>query len=880
MSTNGGGAAAPRRSGAGTAGAATAAWLLLILLAARAAPRTMAALEPKTATTVTTTTITTTTITTTNNAELTGKSEQEPATLSGKLPVLRQLQEADAENSACVVEYASFTDCVAADNSSNGDSGDARAVGGCDNCVVSYWNVSTEEGAPVTAEYCEQLQRGTCQGWHSCKTECPRRCRSELVTLIDCITHCALTPLNQCPERNRTGTVGGGTVAPTLPVPAPATNTPTLMLTTPPPTSLVVAPPQPVPTSPTTPSLDVCARQRSDLNACWLQQADSSTAQKNACARCHLLRLSGFNSSTLCVEYQPHVCDAIQQCPCGDCTYYQVQLTECLTACTFECAPASGSAPAPSTSPLELPSVPTRFPTKSPELRAVPFPTLAPTAALPSSTTNNNVTNSTPKCPDQQALLNECLAFNGTASDRSPCELCVVSAWPEIRQECSDIDNATCQGLELCQEECQNCTHEFLEYATCETSCSFPCTGNSSSTPVVSRNVTACQQEYAAFDSCVNPVLLGYACEQCVTAYWSAPTGNVSAAAKCGDLNSDTCFGLLQCSDVCHGCGAELFTVVRCVSDCNLTNACSSNETSGPPSPSAAPTLASPNPTVSAAPTAAAAAGDCTDKDRAVVQCFVFHNRTAAPCGGCVSDLSPGPCPLNGTDANLCGLFEEQCGSLCEPCGTQIQEAVDCYAALQDCGAVQLVCSSTTNGTNSSSSSGPTAAASPVPTPTVAPSPVPSGAAVETCPDEMGAVDKCLTEQLDSSEQKACVSCVETVYGNFMKDLQATNSSSSTTTTTPAEACAKVNDAVCRALSQSCVCGPCTSAYQSYLDCRVGKLPTAQEGECQLSCNRTTINRGNSSDRSTSGGCGTPFPKGFVSGLTSLAALYGMIWLL
>jgi hypothetical protein len=879
MSPNGGGAA-PRRSGAGTAGAATAAWVLLILLATRAAPRTMAALEPEPKAAATTTT-------TTNNAELTGKSEQEPATLSGKLPVLRQLQEADAENSACVIEYANFTDCVGSYNSSNNDNVDARAVGGCDNCVVSYWNVSTEEGAPVTAEYCEQLQRGTCKGWHSCKQECPRKCRSELVTLIDCITHCALTPLNQCPERNRTGVGGNVTVAPTPPpVPAPATNTPTLALSTPPPTNMLVVPPQPVPTSPTAPSLDVCARQRSDLNSCWLQQPDSTTAQKNACARCHLLRLSGFNSSTLCVEYQPHVCDAVQQCPCGDCTSYQVQLTECLTACTFECSTTGvGGGTAPSPSPVALPAVPTapsaaaavptRFPTKSPELRAVPFPTLAPTVTLPSSTANTtNGTNSTVQCPDQQAVLNQCLAFNGTDT-LSPCELCVVSTWPGVRQECSDIDNATCHGLEMCQEECRNCQQQFLEYATCETECSFPCTGNASSTTVVPRNVSTCQEEYAAFDTCVDPVRLGYACEQCVTAYWSVPTGNVSAAAACLDVNSDTCLGLLQCSDACNGCGAELFTVVSCVSDCNLTYACSSNETSGPPSPSAAPTLASPNPTLSLAPTAAAVSGNCTAKDRAVVQCFVDNNRTAALCGGCVSNLSPGPCPLNGTGANLCSLFEEQCGSLCQPCWNQVQEAIDCYAALQDCGAVQLVCSST-NGTNSSS--GPTAAASP--TPTAAPPSEPPVAAVETCPDEMGAVDKCLSDQLDSSEQKACVSCVETVYGNFTQDLLATNNSSSTTTT-PAEACAMVNDAVCRALSQSCVCGPCTSAYQSYLDCRVGKLPTAQEGECQLSCNRTTINRGNSTDRSTSGGgCGTRLPKGFVSGLTSLASLYGMIWLL
>jgi hypothetical protein len=156
--------------------------------------------------------------------------------------------------------------------------------------------------------------------------------------------------------------------------------------------------------------------------------------------------------------------------------------------------------------------------------------------------------------------------FDAEEAGASACEECVVQYWPEDVKACGDIDDETCAGLDACPA-CSGCRDAVLTYVRCLSGCDgvdCPAGGGTNGTFPES---DVCQEQYAAFDSCVDPDNGGEGCENCVTSTWPPPPVNLT----CQDVADDTCPALAQEGNCgCNGCDAETLDLLKCLGQCSV----------------------------------------------------------------------------------------------------------------------------------------------------------------------------------------------------------------------------------------------------------------------------------------------------------------------
>jgi hypothetical protein len=316
-----------------------------------------------------------------------------------------------------------------------------------------------------------------------------------------------------------------------------------------------------------------------------------------------------------------------------------------------------------------------------------------------------------------------------------------------------------------------------------------------------------CPETYGSFNACV-----GYSgdgasdCESCTIQYLldynNIDQSNNETLTSCTQVDDETCAALDYCSAYCAGCYQELITYAECEWDCTIDQSCVSG-TDTNPSPTSSPTVL-----------------QCPQEHAAYTQC-VQTSGSVADCNSCGAARAPDEVTTCAYSEQLtCTLIED-----CPICGDCQEEYTTWINCLNEGDCLAFDCASPTlqpsapPATSLPSTRAPTLALPSEP-PSSGPGNVSdddgAGASCQSLKDDL---DGCMFDQLPTSQSASCKSCVEAKYDQLLEQSTSTK-------------CSTIQSEMCDAVSATCDCGACASAYHALVQCRID----AGDSGCKVMC--------------------------------------------
>jgi hypothetical protein len=299
-----------------------------------------------------------------------------------------------------------------------------------------------------------------------------------------------------------------------------------------------------------------------------------------------------------------------------------------------------------------------------------------------------------------------------------------------------------------------------------------------------------CPETYGAFNDCV-----GYSgdgaseCERCLVQYIADVNYvdlNNNETLTCSHMDYDTCPALEYCSAYCTGCNQELVTYLECETGCSVVGDCASG-TDTNPSPTSSPT-----------------ALQCPDEKAAYSQC-VETTGLVNDCNSCANARTP-------DEINTCAYSEQLTCTLmedCPICGDCQEEHVAWINCLNKGDCLAFDCASPTLQPSSSPSTArPTLPIEEGPTSEPGAGDDAGNDDDATCALQRDELGDCMFDKLPTSQSESCKSCVEAKYNQLLEQSTSTK-------------CSTIQSEMCDAVSETCNCGACASAYHALVQCRV-----------------------------------------------------------